>query len=57
MVDDNRIMENQVALFNLLCAIFYKLTGHIPTVRIWTKDGAVLTDPSLGNIIYPSEVS
>jgi len=45
-----QIINNQIALF-------YRVTGHMPKVRIWTKDGAILTDPSLEDIICQEGIS
>jgi hypothetical protein len=52
-----QIRENQVALFNLVCTLIYKMTGEIPLVRVWTKNGAVLTAPSLDDVINQEETS
>ena len=54
---EEQIINNQIALFNLLCALFYRVTGHMPKVRIWTKDGAILTDHSFEDIICQEEIS
>ncbi len=57
MNKQQNIIENQVALFNLICSLYKDTTGKIPIVRIWTKDGDILSSPSLYNITFQEVVS
>ena len=54
-MEESKIIQNQVALFNLLCALFRRITGQTPTVRIWTQNGAILTEPSLDDVICDAD--
>jgi len=55
---DEQIIQNQVALFNLMSALVHKLTGQLPNVRIRLKDGSYLmVTPSLSNVILMGEDS
>lgn len=57
MKKEQQIIENQIALFNLTCSLYHEVTGKVPIVRIWTEDGAILTEPSLDDIICQGVVS
>jgi len=53
---DDKIIQNQIAIFNLMGALFYKVTGQIPTVSIEQENGSYLrVTPSISNIILTEE--
>lgn len=37
---EKQILQNQIALFNLVCALSEKLTGQVPSVKIQQEDGS-----------------
>ena len=57
MDKQQQIIENQVALFNLVSALFYRVTGQVPVVRIKTQNGPILTEPILDDIICQDGVA
>lgn len=50
-----QIKTTQIALFNLVCALFYKMTRQIPTVNVWTNNGVIPTVPCLDDVICSAE--
>ena len=51
------ILENQVAIFNLLGALFREITGKTPTVMVNSENGSIMLKPSPHAIIFLEEAS
>ncbi len=50
------IIENQIAILNLLGYISCKITGRMPTVAVNTESGTLLLQPMLDSIIFSEGV-
>jgi len=51
------IIENQVAIFNLLGALFREITNKAPKVIVNSESGIIVLEPSPHAIIYQEEAS
>ncbi len=51
------IIENQVAIFNLVCALFREVTGKNPQVMVSTSEGILTLEPTPDTVISQEEVS
>ena len=46
-------IENQIALFNLVSSLAYRLTGQIPTIKLRLGDSSfVMVIPTIDNITW-----
>ena len=55
MEKEQIIIENQIAILNLLGYISYKITGQMPTVAVNTESGTLLLQTMLDSIIFSEE--
>ena len=57
MEKERQIIENQVALFNLLGALYYEMTGRKPKVEVITLSGVLSIHPDWDAVKSQGEVS
>lgn len=50
------IIENQIATFNLLSALFREVTGKAPKVKVSGEDGLIILEAAENSVIFQDGV-
>jgi hypothetical protein len=50
------VVENQIAIFNLLSALFREVTGKAPKVKVLGEDGIIILEAMENSVIFQDGV-